>query len=105
MPARYESAEDQNTCQGHQGVPESKYETNARGCPGRKVELPGGPDDSYVCIKAKASNSFMPKKTLARESHGKVEYIVTHRQRCESGDYGRGARSAGTRQESIHWLR
>ena len=29
----------------------------------------------------------MSKKTLATEPHGKVEYIVPHRQRCESGDY------------------
>ena len=32
----------------------------------------------------------MPKKTLRRGPHSKVESIVTHRQRCESGDHGRG---------------
>ena len=25
-----------------------------------------GPDDTYVCIEAKASNCFMPKKTITR---------------------------------------
>ena len=67
----------------------------------KKVELPNGSDDSYVCIRAKASDHFMTKKPQTRARHNKVEYIVTHRQRCWSGDQGRGAWSAGTRQESI----
>ena len=29
-----------------------------------KVQLPRGADDSYVCIRANASNYFMPQKTL-----------------------------------------
>ena len=34
---------------------------------GRKIELPGDADDSYVCIGMKDSNYFMPKKTLSEE--------------------------------------
>ena len=30
----------------------------------KRIELPGGADDSYVCIGVKTSNYFMPKKTL-----------------------------------------
>merc|ERR1712051_964624 len=30
-----------------------------------KIELPGGADETYVCIGVKASNYFMPKETLS----------------------------------------
>ena len=69
------------------------------------VELPGGPEDSYVCIKAKASTYVTPKEDPRKGARNKVEYIVTYRQRCECGDHRRGARSAGNRQESIHYFR
>ena len=57
-----------HACQRHQGVPEFKYEPKHEEF-WKKVELPGGVDDSYVCIEAKASNYFMPKKTLTRKPH------------------------------------
>ena len=57
-----------HACQRHQGVPEFTYEPKHEEF-WKKVELPGGVDDSYVCIEAKASNYFMPKKTLTRKPH------------------------------------
>ena len=33
----------------------------------KKIELPGGADDSYVCTGVKATNCFMPKKTLSEK--------------------------------------
>ena len=51
-----------------------------------------------------AQNTCMPRPSQGglTTRQAKVDYIVTHRQRCEPGDHGRGARAAGTRQESIH---
>ena len=31
----------------------------------KKIEFPGGTDDSYVCTGVKATNCFMPKKTFS----------------------------------------
>merc|ERR1712048_1034009 len=36
----------------------------------KKIELPGGPDETYVCIGVKASNYFMPKDTLSDKGPG-----------------------------------
>ena len=36
----------------------------------KKVELPNGADETYVCIGVKASNYFMPKSTLSDKGPG-----------------------------------
>jgi len=36
----------------------------------KKIELPDGADESYVCIGVKASNYFMPKNTLSDKGPG-----------------------------------
>ena len=37
----------------------------------KKIELPGGTNDSYVCTGVKATNCFMPKKTLSERGSGR----------------------------------
>ena len=36
----------------------------------KKIELPGGADESCVCIGVKASNYFMPKETNSEKGPG-----------------------------------
>merc|ERR1712190_528775 len=36
----------------------------------KKIEMPGGPDVSYICIGVKASNYFMPKEVLSDKCPG-----------------------------------
>merc|ERR1712174_143144 len=36
----------------------------------KKIEMPGGPDVSYICIGVKASNYFMPKEVLSDKGPG-----------------------------------
>merc|ERR1712157_398849 len=36
----------------------------------KKIEMPGGPDVTYVCIGVKASNYFMPKEVLSDKGPG-----------------------------------
>ena len=36
----------------------------------KKIELPNGADETYVCIGVKASNYFMPKNTLSDKGPG-----------------------------------
>ena len=57
-----------HACQRHQGVTESKYDPKHEEF-WKKVQLPGGADDTYVCIEAKALNCIMPKKTSTRGPH------------------------------------
>merc|ERR1712136_546682 len=45
----------------------------------KKIELPGGADDSYVCIGVKASNYFMPKETLSEKGPGGGGWIIINK--------------------------
>jgi len=45
----------------------------------KKIELPGGADDSYVCIGVKASNYFMPKDTLSEKGPGGGGWIIMNK--------------------------
>merc|ERR1712107_901155 len=45
----------------------------------KKIELPGGADDSYVCIGVKASNYFMPKETLSEKGPGGGGWIIMNK--------------------------
>ena len=45
----------------------------------KKIELPGGADDSYVCISVKATNWFMPKKTPSEKGLGGGGWIVVNK--------------------------
>mmetsp|Transcript_50977 Transcript_50977/g.70056 ORF Transcript_50977/g.70056 Transcript_50977/m.70056 type:complete len:443 (-) Transcript_50977:102-1430(-) len=42
----------------------------------KKIELPGGADETYVCIGVKASNYFMPKETLSDKGPGGGGWIL-----------------------------
>ena len=45
----------------------------------KKIELPGGADDSYVCTGVKATNCFMPKKTLSEKGLDGGGWIVMNK--------------------------
>ena len=45
----------------------------------KKIELPGSADDSYVCTGVKATNCFMPKKTLSEKGLDGGDWIVMNR--------------------------
>ena len=57
-----------HACQRHQGVTESKHDPKHEEF-WKKVQFPGGADDSNVCIEPKALNCIMPKKTSTRWPH------------------------------------
>ena len=42
----------------------------------KRIELPGGADDSYVCIGVKTSNYFMQKKTFSEKSSNGGGWII-----------------------------
>ena len=48
-------------------------------CFWKKIELPGGADDSYVCTGVKATNCFMPKKTLSEKGLEGGGWIVLNK--------------------------
>ena len=45
----------------------------------KKIEFPGGADDSYVHTGVKASNCFMPKKTLSEKGPDGGGWIVMNK--------------------------
>ena len=45
----------------------------------KKIEIPGGADDSYVCTGVKATNCFMPKKTLSEKGLDGGGWIVMNK--------------------------
>ena len=45
----------------------------------KRIELPGGADDSYVCIGVKASNYFMPKETLSEKGPSGGGWIIMNK--------------------------
>ena len=61
----------------------------------KKIELPGGADDSYVCVGVKASNYFMPQETLGEKGLGGGDWIIMNKYlRVETRDgalWGDGA--------------
>ena len=46
---------------------------------GKKIELRGGVDDSYVCIGVKDSNCYMPRKTLSEKGPGGNGWIIMNK--------------------------
>ena len=73
-------SEDLRCRAGFIGVRWVSWSTSSRSCSSpssfscpkrgvwKRIELPGGADDPYVCIKVKASNYFMPNEAFAQES-------------------------------------
>jgi NADH dehydrogenase FAD-containing subunit len=64
----------------------------------KKIELPGGADETYVCIGVKASNYFMPKETLSDKGPGGGNWIhfnefmqVTKKPTAGGGVWGDGS--------------
>mmetsp|Transcript_75398 Transcript_75398/g.170680 ORF Transcript_75398/g.170680 Transcript_75398/m.170680 type:complete len:464 (+) Transcript_75398:92-1483(+) len=53
----------------------TKYDPKSEEFWGR-IDLPGGADESYVCIGVKASNYFMPKETLSEKGPGGGGWIL-----------------------------
>ena len=45
----------------------------------KKIEFPGGAGDSYVCIGVKATNCFMPKRTLSKKGLDGGGWIVMNK--------------------------
>ena len=45
----------------------------------KKIELPDGTDDSYVCTGVKATNCFMSKKTLSEKGLDGGGWIVIYK--------------------------
>ena len=45
----------------------------------KKIEIPGGADDSYVCIGVKASNYFILQETLGEEGVGGGDWIIMNK--------------------------
>ena len=45
----------------------------------KKIALPGGVDDSYVCIGVKASNYFMPQETLGEKGLCGGDWIIMNK--------------------------
>jgi len=64
----------------------------------KKIELPNGADESYVCIGVKASNYFMPKETLSEKGPGGGGWIHFNKymQVCKKPEAGGGVWADGT---------
>ena len=58
----------------------------------KRIELPGGADDSYVCIGVKTSNYFMPKKTFSEKGSSGDGWII------RTYIFGQGASSSALRR-------
>merc|ERR1719247_3669756 len=44
-----------------------------------KIGLPGGADETYICMGVKASNYFMPKETLSDKGPGGGGWILINK--------------------------